>query len=327
MGRMVQTGRVGTGSRVATLGISVAAIVVCLTATASDGRIPIGTVPYTITAAGSYYLTANLDGSATTGEIISIRCNDVVLDLEGHTILAGSSALCIGSGGNYVGDVRITNGVLDGGTGGVSLLTWEGDVAITHLRLYGQGGNAIQLRTSSASQITIEDNTIVGPSTSAAAILVQPSSTGAILALGGAITRNRIYGSGATGMTLYEVSGVTVSGNTISRCSSHGILLTNCANILVTDNASSNNQGYGIDLTSSNGCNITHNTTSGDSSGVVLTSSGKNAVDWNFAQGGWWGIELDSASTGNVYSYNRTPGNVLGISDGGTNTNAGGNAP
>src|SRR5687767_7720762 len=49
-----------------------------------EPRIPIGSVPFTINAPGSYYLTGNLN-TATTNAII-IRASDVTLDLRGFTL-------------------------------------------------------------------------------------------------------------------------------------------------------------------------------------------------------------------------------------------------
>src|SRR5262245_59065250 len=49
-----------------------------------EARTPISSVPYTINAPGSYYLTADL--SVTTGDAITIATNGVTLDLNGFTI-------------------------------------------------------------------------------------------------------------------------------------------------------------------------------------------------------------------------------------------------
>ena len=52
-----------------------------------EPRTPIGTLPYSISNSGSYYLTTNLTGTAG----IQIRTNNVSLDLEGFTLTGNGS--------------------------------------------------------------------------------------------------------------------------------------------------------------------------------------------------------------------------------------------
>ncbi len=55
-----------------------------------EDRIPIDSLPYTITTAGSYYVTAHLTGPVG----INISSSNVTLDLNGYTLLgtAGNSS-------------------------------------------------------------------------------------------------------------------------------------------------------------------------------------------------------------------------------------------
>src|SRR3954471_11208089 len=53
-------------------------------------RTPIATLPFTISAAGAYYLTTNV---ATTGNGLTINANDVDVDLGGFAMIGG-----VGSG-------------------------------------------------------------------------------------------------------------------------------------------------------------------------------------------------------------------------------------
>ncbi len=46
----------------------------------------INALPYTITTAGEYVLTANLTSPQTTGNLITINASNVTLDLQGHFI-------------------------------------------------------------------------------------------------------------------------------------------------------------------------------------------------------------------------------------------------
>lgn len=74
-------------------------------------RMPISSLPFTISQSGSYYLTRNLDGSAGG---IDITASDVTLDLMGFTIDGGG--LVEDSGVNLQGQSNVTvrNGVIKG---------------------------------------------------------------------------------------------------------------------------------------------------------------------------------------------------------------------
>src|SRR5436190_2248196 len=54
-----------------------------------EKRTPISSVPFTISASGSYYLTGNL--AVTTGTAITISADNVTLDLNGFTISSTAS--------------------------------------------------------------------------------------------------------------------------------------------------------------------------------------------------------------------------------------------
>ena len=52
-----------------------------------EPRIPIDHVPFTISAAGSYFLTRDVTGPANTGDGITIASDDVTLDLNGFSVI------------------------------------------------------------------------------------------------------------------------------------------------------------------------------------------------------------------------------------------------
>ena len=56
-----------------------------------EPRTPIGSLPFTISAPGSYYLTKNLEFTATTGDAITIAADRVTLDLKGFTLSSTAS--------------------------------------------------------------------------------------------------------------------------------------------------------------------------------------------------------------------------------------------
>ncbi|RYD23796.1 MAG: right-handed parallel beta-helix repeat-containing protein [Verrucomicrobiaceae bacterium] len=80
-----------------------------------EGRTPISTLPVNITTAGSYYLTKNLQFTATTGNAITIAANNVTLDLSGFCLSSvdGVSGSAIVIGTTRTG-VRIRNGSIKG---------------------------------------------------------------------------------------------------------------------------------------------------------------------------------------------------------------------
>jgi hypothetical protein len=84
---------------------------------ARERRIPISSVPFTITHTGSYYLTSSVTFSATTGDAIAINASDVSLDLMGFTL--SSAAGVTGSGirvGNGFRNICVKNGAITGTT-------------------------------------------------------------------------------------------------------------------------------------------------------------------------------------------------------------------
>lgn len=190
------------------------AVLLAIPAFSSDGRIPIGTVPYTISAAGSYYLTGDLVyGSAAAA--ITIAANNVSLDLNGHVLTETSTAggsSCVHASG-YT-NLKVSNGILKGGS------------------------LAVDIENVSAGLITVDGLTITGF-----------SGTG--ITIGGAgsepavqVTSNRIssnFGFANTkGIYLSTTWGGRVSANVLSGEFPNqgiGIDLWQSTALLVTDNA------------------------------------------------------------------------------------------
>ncbi len=89
---------------------------------AFDGRTPIGTASFTISAPGSYVLTANL---SSAGNVITIAADDVTLDLNGYSV--HSTGTTTGNTGIFISGVRdnitIRNGNVNGGLIGIQATT------------------------------------------------------------------------------------------------------------------------------------------------------------------------------------------------------------
>lgn len=88
----------GGGDGIVTTGPTLAATQAA--AERAETRTPISSLPYTITASGSYFLTQNL--SVTTGSGISVNASNVTIDLNGFTI---SSTANPNSGAGILGQV------------------------------------------------------------------------------------------------------------------------------------------------------------------------------------------------------------------------------
>ena len=80
-----------------------------------EPRTPISSAPFTITNAGSYYVTTNL--TVSSGTAITIATNGVTLDLNGFS-LRSTAASAIGSGislNSGLRNITLANGFIQGG--------------------------------------------------------------------------------------------------------------------------------------------------------------------------------------------------------------------
>src|ERR1035438_213898 len=105
-----------------------------------EPRTPISSLPYTISAPGSYYLTTNLTGvSGNNG--ITIASGDVTLDLAGFTVLGVSGSLSGILISSFRTNVTVGNGTVRGwGTVGVYVNgTQSRSLVFDHLNISGSG--------------------------------------------------------------------------------------------------------------------------------------------------------------------------------------------
>jgi parallel beta-helix repeat protein len=116
-----------------------------------EPRTPISSLPFTITAAGAYYLTTNLTGvSGTNG--ITIAANDVTLDLKGFALVAvpGTMDGILVSGNRT--NLWIGNGTVRGwGLDGIDALNSQSS-RFTDLTIIGSGNTGF--RPGSTSFVT-----------------------------------------------------------------------------------------------------------------------------------------------------------------------------
>lgn len=102
-----------------------------------EPRIPIASVPFTISAPGSYYLAGNLSTATTNG--IIIRASDVTLDLRGFTLAGVGQSFSGVLIPLSVANVTVMNGVIRNfGNFGIDAAVLQAGV-IRSVNLFGNG--------------------------------------------------------------------------------------------------------------------------------------------------------------------------------------------
>ncbi|HWY78374.1 MAG TPA: hypothetical protein VN281_22355, partial [Verrucomicrobiae bacterium] len=152
-----------------------------------EPRNPVGSLPFTITNSGSYYLTGSLTGLAAQNGII-ISVGNVTLDLQGFELIGAGG----GSGTGIVVTGGVTNAVVINGT----VRNWPGN-----------GTDA-----SGASGVTLKDLRATAN-----------TGDGLLAGNGGLITGCAGYGNGGAG--IHAGVGCTVSACTASANGGDGILV------------------------------------------------------------------------------------------------------
>jgi parallel beta-helix repeat protein len=97
-------------------------------------------IPYTISAAGVYCLQTDLITSMTSGNVITIASDNVVLDLNNHRIGgsgAGLATTAVGIFGNSVYNVTIIDGIVRGFEYGIELLDSASPGKSANNEIYG----------------------------------------------------------------------------------------------------------------------------------------------------------------------------------------------
>lgn len=93
-------------------------------ASTGDNCTAITSLPYTISSAGVYCFTGNLETSVTTGNAITIEADNVVIDLNGWMLDgldAGASTVTMGISGSELTNTTIRNGTIRGFYRGIRL--------------------------------------------------------------------------------------------------------------------------------------------------------------------------------------------------------------
>jgi hypothetical protein len=112
-----------------------------------EPRVPLETLPFTISQPGSYYFTKNLDFGSQGGSAITIMASNVTLDLGGFALTnCGATAISVDSGipDTPVRNVTIRNGTIANiGVDGI-VATSALSLQVEDMRVHSFGGKGIQ---------------------------------------------------------------------------------------------------------------------------------------------------------------------------------------
>ncbi len=251
---------------------------------------------FTISVAGSYYLTGNL--TVATGDGISISASRVSLDLMGF-IIESTSAAATGSGvliGNSFSSVTIRNGQVRGSStfnpatgattnagfsNGVQAPGSSTGMAVTELVVSGIQGLGITIGSGSADRCTVTDSQFGIIAKTVRDCSVENCRIGVTTSSSGFVSRCRVSVSGASCIgisgddNLIENCHVTASGEAAKGIGSASGNINNCwVSVSVT-------AGAGIGIQAQNGlvsdCHVLSS---------VLTFSGATGADGIDATGG-----------------------------------------
>lgn len=202
-----------------------------------EARTPISSIPYTISASGSYYLTQDLGPAAQDTDGITITADNVTLDLNGFAVIGagkttGSSGRGIYIGGSNLRAICIRNGTIrDWRENGISALQ-SYDCVFESLRAVNNGSSGM---LSYGYHCVVRRN-VCNNNEGAGIAFIYGTHI---------ITDNVCSSNGQSGISLGTVSsGCTVTGNTCNSNGSDGILAGRGST--VTGNMCSGNSSNGI---------------------------------------------------------------------------------
>ncbi|MCP5009301.1 MAG: right-handed parallel beta-helix repeat-containing protein [Aestuariibacter sp.] len=229
-------------------------------AAADEVRTPIDSLPFTISASGSYYLTGNL----TNGNGIDVNVDNVTIDLMGFTLSGDGTTGDYGIYMNTHNNVTIKNGTIRNfGRAGI----YQGSSTGRYNRAIDVRaiGNGTQGGGSSHSGIfLLGTNNHIERCTAA-----DNGGYGLYAGNSSNVNNNTAYNNGSTGIS--AGTGSTISGNTAYDNGSYGIYGGHGSTI--TGNTAYNNTGnYGI--YGGYGSSISANTVYSNAGWGIYASSG-----------------------------------------------------
>jgi parallel beta-helix repeat protein len=300
-----------------------------------EKRTPISSLPYTISAPGSYYLTRNLTATGSSAGI-TISADNVTVDLDGFALIGGGGGTVAGiSMPGMQKNACIRNGTIRSWTNGGLRAFSTANCFYEKLRISDNtGGNAIA-GVLIGSRSTIRDCVATknsGPGFQSAEICTVTACTASNnsaegFSLGNAVTvtncaasGNATYGikvgedsvvahcTADNNSTIVGYHGIRAEfGATVKDCStghnSHGIRVA--FGSTVVNCTARANAGIGIEVTDS--CQITNNTVDANRNGITLGSGSR--VEANNATGNTFFVFLVNGGGHNLVIRNSARAN------------------
>jgi hypothetical protein len=225
-----------------------------------DPRTPISSLPYKITAQGSYYLTANLTATGSTSGI-TISADNVTLDLNGFALVGGGSGSVTGINVPAAQkNILIRNGTVRGWTNGGINASNATNSVIQGIRLSNNTasstffnvaglsvGNGSTVKDCVVDQNTNSHGISVGNACAVSGCVARANSAGVgIRALDSCYVVGNISDSNGTGIAVG--SGNRIESNSCTSNASAGILIPSGAtnNLVIRNSARANNPNYTI---------------------------------------------------------------------------------
>lgn len=129
---------------------------------ASYGQTPISSVPFIISAPGSYIVTKDLSYNVPNLNAITVKSSNVTIDFDSHSLVAGAKSQAIGVFIDFAANIQVKNGTISGFFAGISVDNSVGDI-FEGMRLVG-GAVAIEIG-GNASSVLCKDNYIISAGT------------------------------------------------------------------------------------------------------------------------------------------------------------------
>ena len=177
----------------------------------SGFAINIGSVPYTIKKSGTYTLDRNLSYSGT-GNAITVKASNVVLDLNGYTLTGTDTTIAIFGGS--VKNVTVQNGTITGFSVGVEFGSGSQEL-LQNLTVSNASAAGVELINSTSG--TIQNCFIPGNSS--------PGPDGVYLGgCQGIVVKNNQISNQSVGCDSNDSSGNIFIANQLTNCS-YGLYL------------------------------------------------------------------------------------------------------
>ena len=259
-------------------------LLLCFTVTSAWAETAISSLPYTITASGTYYLTGDL---TSTGVGITVSANYVTIDLKGYSLIGSGVADAAGIVASFgSGRMVIKNGTIRYFDVGIQSENAAGEfLGVSNVNVTKNIGSGMALSghnnliENCAASDNGGDGINVGAGSSVLKSVAYNNVKNGINAYEGAtIIGNTAYGNGLTG--LVAGSGSTMSQNTSHSNVGHGLYCyISCT---LVENTAYGNQGNGISWVARS--TVKNNTTNNNVGyGILLGDTSNSLVDGNTA--------------------------------------------